>query len=151
MIERNLYTPEIVNVGHDNLALIGIQVDQCPICKKQMIKTDIKQLVKLQSNWGGALKDAGNTIEAQCKRADLMIKSCYNSKYNEPICKECESSGKRTFICCHCKTERRSHLIQEIYGDPPDYLCKICYETIPAKTWNDLDKQLTAEHQYDWE
>lgn len=146
---QDLYTPTIFQALRP-LALIGVHTDQCPICKKIMLKSPTKELQKYESIYG-SYTYGGNTLLAQCQRAGFVLISDRTDKENNLICNECADSGKGTFICFNCKKELTSDLIQQSYGFPPDRLCKNCYETVCAKTWDELDKKLNEMHQYDWD
>lgn len=69
---------------------------------------------------------------------------------DEPICIECEQAGKSDFLCALCKERKRSNKKQESFGDPSEFLCTDCYETKPAKIWDEKVDELVEAHRYDY-
>jgi hypothetical protein len=43
----------------------------------------------------------------------------------------------------------RALQVEEQFGDPAEYLCKPCYETVPASVWDAAKERLRRSHQYD--
>ena len=39
--------------------------------------------------------------------------------------------------------------IQDQFGDPSEFLCSDCYETVSAKEWNNIENILIEKHIYD--
>jgi hypothetical protein len=68
-----------------------------------------------------------------------------------PICKDCKEADVGDFVCALCGQARKSSQVQEAYGygGNGDYLCKPCYESVPAKRWDDRCDELEKAHQYD--
>jgi len=89
-------------------------------------------------------------FEHQVKIAawEIMSDIKVDDKY---ICQGCADSGKANFLCALCNERKSSNKKQESFGDPPEYLCRDCYESISAKTWDDKEKELSEEHRWDSE
>jgi hypothetical protein len=87
--------------------------------------------------------------DAQMKRADLVYLSTTKVN-NKAICLDCVDAGKATFQCALCHQTYPTSGIQQIFGDPPDYLCKPCYGTVTAKEWEKKVNELDKEHEYDF-
>jgi len=137
------YTPKILNNG-EYVEMI-IQAEKCPICGKIMIK-------KVEDNILNSLFPGYKEMNqvAQAKRAGIVFKS-YTKVDDKIICEECERSGKADFLCACCNERKTTDKMHESFGDPPDYLCTDCYNTVPAKIWDDKVNELMERHQYDFE
>ena len=134
------YTPQ-KNV--DNTITFALNLGYCKKCGRNMV-------VKPREAYGVFPHYYANNFEAQAKRANLVIQStikvdgCY-------ICIECEKMGKADFECYLCKKRKSTKLIQERFGDPAEYLCFECYETVSAKIWEETVDKLYDIHKYDFE
>lgn len=53
-------------------------------------------------------------------------------------------------MCALCNKLRKGKP-QEAIGDPPEFMCTPCYETVPAKIWIAKRDALWEEHRYDFE
>jgi len=137
------YTPKIYEDGR--YVEMIIQAEKCPICKKVMIKK-VKEymLDKLFPTYWQMNQ------EAQAKRAGIVFK-CTTKVDDENICEECEKAGKADFLCALCNERKSIDKIQESIGDAPEFLCKDCYDTVPAKIWDDKLDELQEAHRYDYE
>ena len=144
------YTPILHRSKGQRLALIAVGTTACPVCEKVMLDCPADSLKRCGSNWG-AVYDGGNTIEAQCRRADFVLVSRSVGKDGERICQECSSAGRNTFVCAHCKQEKPTSVIHESFGDPAEHLCTECYTTTPAAQWDSIVDALNNAHRYDFE
>jgi len=113
-------------------------------------------MLKIESKLGGKLRELfpyywRENLKSQMERANIMFRGDVKDKDDHYICEECAKAGKSTFICDLCGEERSSELKQESFGDPPDFLCKVCYETVPAKIWEKKHDELWHEHRWDFE
>lgn len=137
------YTPKIHKDGR--YVEMIIQAEKCPICKKVMIKK-VKEYTLdnlFPVNWQ-------MNQEAQAKRAGIVFKSTTKVD-DENICEECEKAGKADFLCALCNERKSTDKIQKSIGDAPEFLCKDCYDTVPAKIWGDKLNELQEAHRYDYE
>ena len=117
--------------------MFDLQTKKCPYCGKQMMG---------RSNLFSSLKDQ----ETQMKKLGVVFISDA-TKDNQYICVECKEKGIASFICALCGERRSYEDMQESFGDPPEYLCKHCYNTVSAKVWDDKVADLSDIHKYDFE
>lgn len=86
---------------------------------------------------------------SQCRKHGIEFTS--KSKIDDDyICETCEKAGKAKFRCSLCGEIRESDKIQITIGDPAEYLCKKCYETVSAKNWEEKNDELEKKHRYDY-
>lgn len=133
------YTPKIHEGG--KYVEMLIEAKKCPICSKVMIhkaKAGIFPMY-IAINQDAQMKNAGIVFTSNVSVDDKLI------------CVECEASGKADFKCELCGERRPTNLIQESFGYPPEFLCKVCYETVPAKQWDEKTDELYDQHKYDFE
>lgn len=137
------YTPKIHEDGR--YVEMIIQAKKCPICGKVMIKKVKEYMLDkiFPAYW------QMNQV-SQAKRAGIVFKSTTKVD-DENICEECEKSGKADFLCALCNERKSTDKIQESIGDAPEFLCKDCYDTVPAKIWDDKLEELEEAHKYDYE
>ena len=121
--------------------LFNLRTEKCPCCGKEMMNKDLCKLFPFSSS---------ENQEAQMKKAGVVF--CSSSKKDDKyICVECEAKGFASFICALCGERRNSNDIKESIGDPPDRLCKHCYSTVSAETWENKVAELERLHKYDYE
>ena len=137
------YTPKIIDGKY---MLFAAQAEQCPICKKIMVKK-LSRYYNEQAFFPAWME---MNQDAQMKRAGLVYVGSVRVD-DDVICDECEKAGKVDFKCELCGERKPANKIQERFGDPADFLCKDCYEIIPAKVWDEKCDQLEEEHKYDYE
>jgi hypothetical protein len=89
--------------------------------------------------------------EAQMKRAGIQPVGTWSVERDAYLCEECTKAGKDTFTCALCDQERTSDLEQFRYGDPPDFLCTPCYESVSASKWEAEIERIEEAHRYDYE
>lgn len=142
-----LHTP----VKEGPFVTIAVGLSTCPCCKSPMIEAPLKALNSVASVVGSGLKDGGNSIAAQCLRGGLVVRSNSTNTENEKICENCANAGESSFICAMCKEKRASSEKEESFGDPPEFLCKVCYATKSAKDWDDIIKKLSDRHRWDFD
>ena len=141
------YTPKIIEKFKcfEKKAYVEmlLELSFCSICKNIMININKDNIFpnyyKLQ-------------LKEQLKKINGQIQSNIKDKKTDSyICKSCKEKGKLTFICSICNKEHLTNNIQEeIYGDPPEYVCKTCYSTLSAKQWNTEIKELEDKHKWDF-
>lgn len=85
----------------------------------------------------------------QLSRAGWQLQSDALDRNDRPICVACKAADKASFICCFCQSVRQSSQLKTSVGDPPDYLCVPCYESVPASKWDAKKLELEVAHQYD--
>lgn len=130
-----IHTPLITS---EKYTLFALQTDECPICRVRMLNKDKNNLFPYY---------VGMNQEAQMKKAGMEFKGSVFVKGSH-ICKKCEESGKATIKCELCGETKSSVKIQESFGEG-SFLCSDCYETIPAKQWDEKYEELLEEHKWD--
>lgn len=86
----------------------------------------------------------------QIAKAGIRLIGRYNSS-EDPVCKECVDAGATTHECYLCRKQKKSNEIKQSFGClSPHSLCEECYETVPAKKWDETVKELEENHKYDW-
>lgn len=139
------YVPEIVENKSTVYFKMLVEVKKCHLCKKFMMP-------KANSQFNGGVFPNYIHInqDAQMKMAGFV----YSTRIEvdgECICEECKNAGKVDILCAMCEQRKPSDKQQESFGYPPEYLCKDCYETVPAKKWEDKVDELQQSHRYDFE
>jgi hypothetical protein len=117
--------------------MFDLQTKKCPYCGKQMMD---------RSDLFSSLKDQ----EIQMKKLGVVFRS-NATKDNQYICVECKEKGVASFTCSLCGEQRSYEDMQQSFGDPPEYLCKHCYNIVPAKAWDNKVDELLDIHKYDFE
>lgn len=135
MKEEN-YIPKMFN---DRYVEMLIECRECPSCKRKMIRKAPEGVFPMYR---------ATSQESQAVRANIGFIS--QSKIDDDhICTQCEKDGKASFTCHLCYEVRPTSDIQQSFGDGDEYLCKHCYETVPAKKWESVVKELYESHRYD--
>lgn len=137
------YTPEIIG---NEYATFLVKLERCPLCNCLMI-AEPKQQHFRKSTFPVYCK---LSFETQAKRANLHFVSNIIVD-DEYICIECADEGKADFLCSLCKNRKSTDKEKESFGDPPEYLCKDCYSTVPAKEWDKKCEMLEESHRWDFE
>lgn len=70
---------------------------------------------------------------------------------DEPICEICKKEGKSSFKCAICDEIKPSSKIKHSFGDPAEYLCVDCYNSVSAAEWDKKVDALEGAHRYDFE
>ena len=111
-------------------------LSRCEVCKNPLLPPLFKV-------------DGFGSFWWEHSRKELGIREAAHSKLVDDICTQCAAEGV-TFKCSACKETRNADQLYEAIGDPADFLCLPCYETVPAKKWDELMKQLRQQHQHDY-
>jgi hypothetical protein len=136
-----LFIPGVV-AGHYGLLLVELQ--RCSVCGRQMLHRDAKRAQKIFPLY------LALTLKAQLNRANWRLASGITDKNNDVICESCAAENLGSFVCVLCGIERPSEAVQQSIGDPPDYLCKICYDSVTARAWERKIDELEKDHRYDY-
>ncbi len=135
------YTPQVID---EQTISVAIKYSKCPICQKNMVSG-------LRNQYGGHPFPVGqNKLGSQIERIGFVFSSDTTDKNNEVICVECSQAGLSSFVCFLCKEERTSNECKDTYGEPPEYLCHRCHETVTAKVYDQARDTLYAKHKYDF-
>ena len=143
MAEIENYTPEVIKSDSCFYGLVLVELEKCPLCHKYMI--DI-----IGVKYGLFPKWRRITIEKQIERAGWAQRSSVKVD-DKNICNECVKAGKADFLCALCKQRKPTNKIKDSFGDPAEFLCTDCYETVPAKVWDEKTSKLREKHRYDYE
>ena len=135
------YTPTLYEGGY---ALMLVQLEVCPVCNRLMLP-DCRDR---RSSPFPTAQDASE--ETQLKNAG-WVKSGRTWLNGQYACEECERNNRVTFVCGLCRKEQSGAEVKESFGDPPEYLCKGCYATVPAEEWEKKVKEFRARHRWDFE
>ena len=137
------YTPQKIA---SDLITFSVEVKICPKCKKDMVSKPVDQYFRKNTfpNW------KENDFEAQALRAKLVFQSDIKVD-DEYICEECKKNGFIDFLCALCKKRKPISKEIERFGDPPECLCKDCYNKVPASEWDKKIEELEEDHKYDFE
>lgn len=131
------FVPQILEEGY---GIVLVQVGRCANCQKTTIAAGSAR--EFPAFWLAGRKE-------QLRRADWREKSVVTNANGEPLCVDCAPTAG-AFRCALCEQDRKGDP-QESFGDPPEHLCTPCYETVPAKTWDETARRLREEHRYDFE
>ena len=142
MSRTDKYTPTLLD---DRRGLLVVNLSKCPTCGRWMLDNSAKNTREVFPT------AMGDTLADQLKRADWRFTSGTTVGEDDVICEQCASEGRGSFTCQLCGQVRESSLVEERIGDPPEFLCKICYETSSAKAWNEKQDELYKAHRYDFE
>ncbi len=141
------FTPSVVDempLAHGGIVygVMLVQLQTCGHCNRPCLRTH-------GGNRGGVFPDwFAIDRGAQLRKADWgMLSSTCNAK-GARLCDEC-AKEHGAFRCVLCKQERLGKP-QESVGDPSEYLCTPCFETVPAKTWTDELARLEEAHRWDY-
>jgi hypothetical protein len=144
------YTPVIlVENSRSARVTFALELDKCPSCQRLMMRPFPTPDSQRWDRYPFP-REWRNNLDAQMKRAGLVYWGAWSRKYDARICEVCTASGLDIFICALCGQERGIDQIKEQFGDPPEYLCQVCYETRPAKEWHEAIERLEEEHRYDF-
>ena len=128
-------------IGTTNRFLIEIEVPTCKKCGSLLVLSECKDYRVF--SW---LKPA---VMQQLEKAGVKVQTAIAPMNGGPICTEC-AGDKSVYECYCCSRKIKEEEIQESFGWPQEHLCKHCYETVPAKTWDELVNELRESHQYDF-
>jgi hypothetical protein len=116
-------------------ATVLVELDTCSECQRLM-RVHTHALCRLSA---GQVEAAGWGVESAARNAK-----------GQPLCVDCSKAGKGSILCALCKQQRSSAEEQRSFGDPPEFLCTVCYDTTPARKWAEAVDKLEDEHQYDF-
>jgi hypothetical protein len=137
---RDDYTPSKV----DQYYLFALQLDRCGHCTMAMMPR--------KADFAGIFPGYYRIrIEEQMKRASIQWATNERDKNDDRLCEVCAVAANIQITCALCKQDRPRADIQESFGDPPEYLCKPCYTTVPANVWELKSDKLRESHRYDFE
>jgi hypothetical protein len=134
------YTPERFDDDH---VKVLVRIRACVVCKKPTVPG-------LQQNHVSPFPAFYRAnFAAQMERAGIALVGSWND--SDPICAACHDAGTVTGECTLCHEQRKLSDMEEKIGLPSEYMCKPCYETVPAKTWATELARLEESHRWDFE
>lgn len=137
------YTPQKID---ETTISFAVSLKTCYKCQRRMVSKPPGQYFEKNT----FPNCSENNFENQAKRAGLVFQS--NIKVDDNyICEECKQSGSADFLCAICKKRKPFPKEKFSFGDPPEFLCSDCYETVSAKTWDSEVEELSDKHKYDFE
>ncbi len=135
------FKPKIYRQGSYYYVEFLLRAEKCPCCGKYMVEEHQHGVFPYYCR--------GNQ-ESQMEKSGIVFIS-FTEVDGKRICIECNDSGKADIKCSLCEKRKKTDMVEESIGWPPDYLCKDCYKTVTAKVWDDKVEELNEEHQYDFE
>lgn len=132
-------TRHFVPTIQESWGLFALPVSRCSFCKTYTLP----KIKGFYENGSSAMSQA-----EQMKAAGMRYRGS-NFITSDIVCEQCVADGKIHFKCAFCEETRNSELYHDAeYGDP---ICKICYETLTAKEWDEKMKELHEIHRYDYQ
>jgi hypothetical protein len=136
-----LFTPKI----EGSYGIMAVEVHSCAVCKKTMVfgpdRQYLRQTFPLYQDMAfGKQLDRAGWEQASDMEVD-----------GKHMCQKCAKAGLAMFECALCGQKVAGNAVEESFGDPAEFLCKRCYETVPAKTWNEKVTALRERHRYDFD
>lgn len=112
--------------------LILVPTKACGVCKKTMFDVNLIDIPG---------------VDDQRLRAGMQINSRKTGALGFEVCAMCAITNKISFICALCNEERRSEMEARAFGTTdPEFLCKACYDTVPARQWDEAVARLTQRN-----
>lgn len=138
---RTIYTNKNVSYG-----VVAIRLNICDLCKREMI-VPIRSSDSLFALFGYLNEFS---FQKQIKMAGWLEQSSISIN-GEDFCIECADKIELVFNCALCKQAKPKEKIQVEFGYPAEIICTDCFDTVPAKIWDEKTKELEVRHRYDWE
>ena len=143
------FTPTILEeLTYDTRAYGTMLVElwKCPLCAKWMVWPNLQRDF-LHGTFPGFYRlDFNHQLQAAgwVKASDVEVEG-------RTICTVCVDAGKAYFVCALCDQKQPTAEILNRYGSPPDFLCKTCYQRVPASEWDAKEDELREKHRYDYD
>lgn len=127
-----------------DIAVMLVRCQSCTQCRRTMIEKSDRARSAFPLYMHAS-------VDAQIKRAGWVDASYATNENGGQLCVEC-AVAHAAFKCYACNLVRRGEP-KETFGwgslMTVHYLCLHCFETVPAKRWEELQDELRQEHQYD--
>lgn len=147
--ESGEYVPQVLTrPGQQDLVLLAYPVFPCSECGRPTLSQSLRH-IRYTNIWGEAFAPAGDSIKAQLLRAGLQVEDTADFD-GKQVCGECVKAGKVKVRCCHCERETSLDNVQFQAGDPAEFLCRACYESVPAAQYAKLVKEIEERHRHDY-
>lgn len=131
------FTPHVLEPGY---GVVMVEIKPCAKCGRQTLA--IENGWKCPAYWKAARAE-------QMRRAGWVDRAPVTDRMAQTLCVECAPDGA-VFTCALCKQERHG-APEDVFGDPPEFLCVPCFETVTAKVWAAKEDELREAHRYDFE
>jgi hypothetical protein len=143
------FTPmTILELPNRVYATVLLELPRCPVCHYPMVHR--RSRYPSPDQWPNYYR---LDQTAQVKAASWRWRSDMRDGNGQFMCETCAGADKGTFTCFICKQERPTSQLHQTYGDAEvstDHTCKLCYETLPAKQWDEAEEKLHEKHRYDF-
>lgn len=119
--------------------LAAIVEDQARQIAALRAQIDTEREVAIQALW-----------LAGCYARDVALAVLDSAReMGDPTTTTTDTTGKRydPFICAFCGQKRAWADMQAQFGDPPEFLCAPCYESVPAARWQEAYDRLAQKHR----
>ena len=138
--------PQIVSESNDlAIGMVHVALHKCPTCGRWMLDPSADRTRHVFAT------EYPDQLREYLALADWRFASGVTVNDDSIICEQCASENKGSLTCALCGEVRESSQKQTSVGDPPEFLCTVCYETKPAKVWEEKYKELLKAHRYDYE
>lgn len=131
------FVPYVLAPG---FGVVMVELNICTRCERQTLA--------IENGWKTPAYYKAARV-AQMKRAGWVDRAYATTADEGTLCVECAPVAA-AFKCSLCEKERHGKP-EESYGDPPEFLCTPCFETVPAKVWHEKSEALREAHRYDFE
>ena len=144
------YIPEILRrAGRDDMILLAFPITRCRECQQLMLP-ESAQVLQQANNRGVFYTPKGDSVTAQLQRGAISIDQGYKAGLDH-VCGDCINEGKVQVECQACHKQVSLNDTHFKVGDPPEFICRECHETMPAAAYEKMVDQLEQRHQYDYE
>ena len=138
--------PQLVSESNDlAIGTVHVLLHKCSTCGRWMLNKSAERANNVFAT------EHFELLQEYLALADWRLRSDVTDRNGSEICEQCASEDKGSFECALCGEVRESSQKVRSVGDPPEFLCMVCYETKPAKVWEEKYKELLEAHRYDYE
>lgn len=146
------FAPKVHHVnylGGGVLVEMLLRLPVCVVCEKPMIN---RQALKRFGMYDGSVwpTTEGLTLSAQMKAAGI-VEDDGDMRDDGYVCRACNAAGKGGYTCVICKNLRSEADTEYSTGSPAEHMCRVCYETVPAKKWTQIMNVLDERHRHDFD
>lgn len=125
-----------------------VELNRCAACERWMLDVSEPKGAAGERR-AFARYHQGYRLEDQMEAAGIARRSDRTAD-GDPVCAVCAAEGRAFVVCALCEQRRPSDQVEYSLGDPAEYLCRPCYETVPAKRWAEARDELYERHRYDY-
>jgi hypothetical protein len=139
------FIPTIIAETDDDhvYVTIAVRVKRCATCGRPMIPAADRMPL-----YGAGFPQM--TPEEQARRAGWPELTLYAANFDgRLICDPCAKAGHARFKCSLCHQIRPAEDVKARFGVRAEYLCKPCYQTVPAAQWDAKTDELAHKYRHD--